>query len=225
MIYLFDDSTYRGINPLDFTDCLCVVDRISLEQLSRMEPALQGASCIMIHKSYRDAGGQTANVLDRICDDITDYGDRIPLVLFSDGDVANRPVVDSPSFISSLKKSEFYQRLPAFLENYRSTNRVSMELLASGDSPDVQAAVALGRSILTSSALRFIPDDANVDVSLLPNTDIIRFLNFASPAVGITPEDLEMLAYSGLKAGCLKQNIRKIITSFSEYGQNLHHWE
>ena len=56
MIYLFDDSTYRGINPLDFTDCLCVVDRISPEQLSRMEPALQGASCIMIHKSYRDAG-------------------------------------------------------------------------------------------------------------------------------------------------------------------------
>ncbi len=225
MIYLFDDSTYRGIDPLDFTDCLCVIDRISPEQLARMEPALQSASCIMIHKSYRDAGGQSANVLDRICDDITDYGDRIPLVLFSDGDVANRPVVEGPSFISSLKKSEFYLRLPAFLENYRSTDLISMDLLASGDSPSVQTAISLGRSILTSPALRFLSDDSNVDLSVLPNTEIIRFLNFASPAVGITPEDLERFASSGLKAGRLKQNIRKIITSFSEYGQNLHHWE
>lgn len=225
MIYLFDDSTYRGIDPLDFTDCLCVIDRISPEQLARMEPALQSASCIMIHKSYRDAGGQSANVLDRICDDITDYGDRISLVLFSDGDVANRPVVEGPSFISSLKKSEFYLRLPAFLENYRSTDLISMDLLASGDSPSVQTAISLGRSILTSPALRFLSDDSNVDLSVLPNTEIIRFLNFASPAVGITPEDLERFASSGLKAGRLKQNIRKIITSFSEYGQNLHHWE
>ncbi len=225
MIYLFDDSTYRGIDPLDFTDCLCVIDRISPEQLARMEPALQSASCIMIHKSYRDAGGQSANVLDRICDDITDYGDRIPLVLFSDGDVANRPVVEGPSFISSLKKSEFYLRLPAFLENYRSTDLISMDLLASGDSPSVQTAISLGRSILTSPALRFLSDDSNVDLSVLPNTEIIRFLNFASPAVGITPEDLERFASSGLKAGRLKQNIRKIITSSSEYGQNLHHWE
>ncbi len=225
MIYLFDDSTYRGIDPLDFTDCLCVIDRISPEQLARMEPALQSASCIMIHKSYRDAGGQSANVLDRICDDITDYGDRIPLVLFSDGDVANRPVVEGPSFISSLKKSEFYLRLPAFLENYRSTDLISMDLLASGNSPSVQTAISLGRSILTSPALRFLSDDSNVDLSVLPNTEIIRFLNFASPAVGITPEDLERFASSGLKAGRLKQNIRKIITSFSEYGQNLHHWE
>lgn len=190
-----------------------------------MEPALQSASCIMIHKSYRDAGGQSANVLDRICDDITDYGDCIPLVLFSDGDVANRPVVEGPSFISSLKKSEFYLRLPAFLENYRSTDLISMDLLASGDSPSVQTAISLGRSILTSPALRFLSDDSNVDLSVLPNTEIIRFLNFASPAVGITPEDLERFASSGLKAGRLKQNIRKIITSFSEYGQNLHHWE
>lgn len=225
MIYLFDDSTYRGIDPLDFTDCLCVIDRISTEQLARMEPALQSASCIMIHKSYRDAGGQSANVLDRICDEITDYGDRIPLVLFSDGDVANRPVVEGPSFISSLKKSEFYLRLPAFLENYRSTDLISMDLLASGDSPSVQTAISLGRSILTSPALRFLSDDSNVDLSVLPNTEIIRFLNFASPAIGITPEDLERFASSGLKAGRLKQNIRKIITSFSEYGQNLHHWE
>jgi len=225
MIYLFDDSQSRGINPLDYTDCLCVIDSLSLEQLIRMETALAKAECILIHKSFRDQGGQTADVLDRVCNDIAEYGDHIPFVMFSDGDVANHPVVEGPSLISSLKKSELYSRLPSFLESYRATGKITLSLLVNESSPDIQNAIVLGKTILDNPSIRFAGDDTCLDIRSESVPDIIRFINATSPGIHLTPDCFQDVLSRGLKMGRLKSNIRMCIVSMSKYGQNLHHWE
>lgn len=225
MIYLFDDSQIRGINPLDYTDCLCLINSLSLEQLTRMESALAKAECILIHKSFRDRGGQTADVLDRVCNDIAEYGDHIPFVMFSDGDVANHPVVEGPSFVSSLKKSELYSRLPSFLESFRSTGEITLSLLLSDGSPNVLNAIQLGKTILGNPSIRFMEDDKPLERRNDSIPDIIRFLNLSKPAINLSSDGFYELLARGLPAGRLKYNIRMIIVSMSKYGQNLHHWE
>lgn len=225
MIYLFDDSILRGINYLDYTDCLCVINQLSPEQLTRMEPALSKAECILIHKSFRDLGGQSADVLDRVCNDIAEYGDHIPFVMFSDGDIANRPVVEGPSFISSLKKSELYSRLPSFLESFRATGTITLSLLVNESSPDIQNAIVLGKAILDNPSIRFAGNDTCLDLRSESIPDIIRFINATSPGIRLTPDGFQDMLSRGLKMGRLKNNLRMCIVSMSKYGQNLHCWE
>lgn len=225
MIYLFDDSILQGINQLDYTDCLCVIDQLSPEQLVRMEPTLLKSDCILIHKSFRDIGGQSADVLDRVCNDIAEYGDHIPFVMFSDGDIADHPVVEGPSFISSLKKSELYSRLPSFLESYRSTGTVILSLLANECSPDIQNAIVLGKAILDNPSIRFAGDDKYLDLRSESIPDIIRFISVTSPGIHLTPDGFQDMVSRGLKIERLKNNIRMCIVSMSKYGQNLHYWE
>ena len=225
MIYLFDDSQIQGINPLDYTDCLCVIDSLSLEQLTRMEPALAKAECILIHKSFRDLGGQTADVLDRVCNDIAEYGDHIPFVMFSDGDVANHPVIERPSFVSSLKKSELYSRLPSFIESFRTTGEITLSLLLSEGGPNVLNSIQLGKKILDNPSIRFMEDDKHLEVRNDSIPDILRFLNLSQPAINLSSDGFFELVARGLCVGRLRYNIRMIIVSVSKYGQNLHHWE
>ena len=226
MIYLFDDSVVQGINPLDFTDCLCLVKTLSIEQMERMEAAIANADCIMVHKSFRDEGGHTANVRERLTEDISEFGDTIPLVLFSDGDMAGRPEVENDRFVSAIKKSEFYLRLPAFLEHYRSTNKIEMALLVTGKSLDVVSAISLGKAILDNVTLRFMEDQEMVPSAVLSLPEFGRLLNVANPEAQISFDAIASQIKEGrISMAQLRSNIRNTITDFTVYGRNLHRWE
>lgn len=90
MIYLFDDTSglyiSKYINTLEFTDVLVHVSAISGGEVKLMEPSLRNAEWIFIHKSFKDSEGGPREVYDYVINEMADYGDEVPLILFSDED-------------------------------------------------------------------------------------------------------------------------------------------
>ena len=80
MIYLIDDTPIQMLkgyfDPATFEDCFRRIDSLPLEDVS----SLAGASCVLMHSSYNNA------FVRRRVLDVLDYGDVVPVVLFSDGD-------------------------------------------------------------------------------------------------------------------------------------------
>ena len=122
MIYLFDDTSdlyiSKYINTLEFTDVLVHVSAVSGREVKLMEPSLRGAEWIFIHKSFKDSEGGPREVYDYVVNDIADYGDEVPLILFSDED-RPEPQIDRDykNLIEAYKKSVFYSRLSPFLSD------------------------------------------------------------------------------------------------------------
>lgn len=226
MIYLFDDSPNRGIDPVDFTDCLCLVQCLSGDGLIRMRASLETADCILMHRSFRDEGGRTAEICEQVIDEIASYGDNIPLVIFSDGDMAGKPEMENDRFVSAIKKSEMYHRLPAFLESFRLNRKVELILLAKGESSDVLAAITIGKRVLDNSCIRFLTDNTAVPEELLSIPELGGFLNYSRPEIGVDYKCLSDAIKGGtLSVGKLRYNFRRSINDFVAYGRNLHHWE
>lgn len=159
MVFIVDDTPREQIeklfNPSDFEDVATICSDLSLDDIHTLETA----SCILVHSSYHNSA-----VKKKLCGSISDYGERIPLVLFSDGDLPDA-VFDGPSYITEYKKSELYSKLPLFLSLFRETGTVNLEVLAFGRQ-------ALGRKTPKLDGRIFIIGDCDLGNSIgIPDAD------------------------------------------------------
>ena len=124
MIYLIDDTPIQMLrgyfDPNTYEDCFRRIDSLPLEDVS----SLAGASCVLMHSSYNNA------FVRRRVLDVLDYGDVVPVVLFSDGD-NEEAEYNGDNYIISIKKSILYGRLPAFLKEFRERGSVNLKILSS----------------------------------------------------------------------------------------------
>lgn len=132
MIYLFDDTNQRYItqyiNLLEYTDVIEHVNQACLSDVLQMEPALQDAEWIFVHKSFKDSDGGPRRVFEKLSYDIANDGDDVPLLWFSDEDLAEPHIdEDCNNFIDGYKKSVFYSRLSKFLEDRRRCGEAKIE--------------------------------------------------------------------------------------------------
>ena len=157
MIYLIDDTPVQMLEgflkPSDFADVLKRMEHIPLEDV----PTLSGASCVMVHSSYADPD------VKRRVQEICDYGESTPLVLFSDGD-NETAVFNGSNFIISIKKSVLYSRLPRFLKGFRKTGRINLGIL-SGECPEPKTKEPPLRNTVFAELL------SNVSLNLTPEKE------------------------------------------------------
>lgn len=229
MIYLFDDTSdlyiSKYINTLEFTDVLVHVSAVSGREVKLMEPSLRSAEWIFIHKSFKDSEGGPREVYDYVVNDIADYGDEVPLILFSDED-RPEPQIDRDykNLIEAYKKSVFYSRLSSFLENKRSLGEAKIDLLLYGAGVEVEKVTESGGRILTSNRTK--ADNDIISLDDFSAADMMYVINSARPNIEMEYATLMQLIEQGrISARTLRRNINGIIESFIVYGTNIHHWE
>ena len=229
MIYLFDDTSdlyiSKYINTLEFTDVLVHVSAVSGREVKLMEPSLRNAEWIFIHMSFKDSEGGPREVYDYVVNDIADYGDEVPLILFSDED-RPEPQIDRDykNLIEAYKKSVFYSRLSSFLENRRSLGEAKIDLLLYGAGVEVEKVTESGGRILTSNRTK--ADDDIISLDDFSAADMMYVINSARPNIEMEYATLMQLIEQGrISARTLRRNINGIIESFIVYGTNIHHWE
>lgn len=229
MIYLFDDTNEMYIQkffqPLEFTDVLVYKSCVSGREVRLMEPSLSNAEWIFIHKSFKDSEGGPREVYDYIVNDIADYGDEIPLILFSDEDRPT-PIIDkeSKNLIESYKKSVFYSRLASFLENRRISGMANIELLLYGVGGEIEKIINAGIKLLT--AVRTKGETEKLSLADISVTDLMCLINSARPNIGIEYSVLmQRIETLSIRVGDYRSNIKAIIESFIEYGTNIYSWK
>lgn len=229
MIYLFDDTSdlyiSKYINTLEFTDVLVHVSAISGGEVKLMEPSLRNAEWIFIHKSFKDSEGGPREVYDYVVNEIADYGDEVPLILFSDED-RPEPQIDRDykNLIEAYKKSVFYSRLSSFLENRRMSGEAKIDLLLYGSGVEIEKVAESGGRILTANRTK--ADGDIISLEDFSAADMMYVINSARPNIEIEYATLMQLVEQGrVSAGELRRNINGIIESFIVYGTNIHHWE
>ena len=229
MIYLFDDTSdlyiSKYINILEFTDVLVHISGISGREVKLMEPSLRNAEWIFIHKSFKDSEGGPREVYDYVVNDIADYGDEVPLILFSDED-RPEPQIDRDykNLIEAYKKSVFYSRLSSFLENRRMSGETKIDLLLYGAGVEIDKVAESGTRILTANRTK--DDDDIIRLEDFSAADMMYVINSARPNIEIEYATLMQLIEQGrISARTLRRNINGIIESFIVYGTNIHHWE
>lgn len=229
MIYLFDDTSglyiSKYINTLEFTDVLVHVSAISGGEVKLMEPSLRNAEWIFIHKSFKDSEGGPREVYDYVVNEIADYGDEVPLILFSDED-RPEPQIDRDykNLIEAYKKSVFYSHLSSFLENRRMSGEAKIDLLLYGAGVEIEKVTESGGRILTANRTK--ADGDIIGLEDFSAADMMYVINSARPNIEIEYATLMQLVEQGkVSAGALRRNINGIIESFIVYGTNIHHWE
>lgn len=229
MIYLFDDTnnTYiqKYIQPLEFTDVLKHISCISSKEVKLMEPSLMNAEWIFIHKSFKDSDGGSREVYEYIVNDIADYGEEVPLILFSDEDLP-KPSVDKycENLVESYQKSVFYSRITSFLEDRRSSGSANIELLLYGAGIEIEKVVSSGNRLLAS--IREKEDNSFLNTSDVSPVDLMYIINTARPNVNVEYADIvEKIEGGVMNVADYRHNIKSIIESFIVYGTNIHSWK
>lgn len=227
MVYLFDDTseeyTRKYVNLLEYSHVLSYIHRAKPSDMQFYQDELKKADCIFIHRSFTDSNNPERNeVFDQVVYDISDLGEKIPLVVFSDGD---REIAEfkGDSFIRQIKKSKFYEHLKSFLEDYRSTKTINLKILGYGDKSDYLLAVSEANAIL--SKIRF---NSSEDV-LLPGTiagqELVSFVSRCQPGIGCTYSDIISDIQKGkITIGRFREIVNLIVKSFNNYGKNTHPW-
>lgn len=214
MIHLIDDTPCGMLQQYlrieDYADVLTRIEELSADML----PTLKGSDCILIHSSYHDAQMKKKIAV------IADYGDDIPLVNFSDGDLPEAEW-DSDNFIVSFKKSVMYSFLPVFLSSYRRTGEVDLKMLTDGTHYMRKEASTLATEILTP--LMFIGERCMTVLNECQTAALKNLVSLSQPRLGITFRDV-MADVSVMSVGDFRSQISRIVDDFNRYGENIHSW-
>ena len=229
MIYLFDDTNSRYIaqyiNLLEYTDIIEHVSQACLNDVLQMEPALLDAEWIFIHKSFQDSDGRPRKVFEKVSYDIANDGDDVPLLWFSDEDLAEPHVdEDCDNFIDGYKKSVFYSRLPKFLEDRRKTGRTKIELLLFGEGLEQRTPIIAAETLLND--IRDKEDSTFVSLSEISSTELMYLINTSRPQIGLEYLSIVKKIENGeITVKEFRENIRSIAESYIVYGTNIHNWK
>ena len=215
MIYLIDDTPVEMIqkylNLVDYKDEITRIENLDVSMLDE----LKGADCILIHSSYHDAQMKKKTIA------IADYGDEIPLVIFSDGDLPAAEW-DGDNFITAFKKSLMYSYLPVFLATYRSTGKVNLKVLSDGEHYIRTEVANLATAI--QGPLMFFGENAAVILNEVQMGALGRLVNLSQPEIGVSLETITE-ELPAMKVGELRSKINGIVEDFNRYGKNIHSWK
>ena len=233
MIYLFDNTSSefikKYINPLEYTDVLYFSPSATMDMLETMTTALEAADWIFLHRSFE---AEFEDEYYMIAEDIADWGKKVPLLIFSDGDMPE-PVINkqTATYIQSFKKSEFYSSLPGFLTSIRAKGRTDSQVLLTKswqngtsnskmqEQPNIYA---LGKEILMG--IRALNQDDEVG-SYIDLERLKSILDYSQPEIGIQTETILAEVENGvLKVGKIRELINKVIDSYNNYGKNIYTW-
>ena len=216
MIYLRDDTPQSQIstclNLEDYSDILDRREDLSLEDADY----LMDADCILIHTSYHNR-----SVLNKIRETVCDFGDNVPLVMFSDSDLPE-PVFDGENrnFIETFKKNVMYSMLPGFLQYYRGSGKADLNVLAYGEQWIRKEVNTMASKLL--SKIMFLKGDSPLDKDDIDAESLMTILNLSQPEIGVTLYDI-LEDEQTVKE--FRENINAITESFNTYGKNVYHWK
>lgn len=216
MIYLIDDTQQSQINTFlnleDYSDILDRREDLSLEDADY----LMDADCILIHTSYHNR-----SVLNKIRETVCDFGDNVPLVMFSDSDLPE-PVFDGENrnFIETFKKNVMYSMLPGFLQYYRGSGKADLNVLAYGEQWIRKEVNTMASKLL--SKIMFLKGDSPLDKDDIDAESLMTILNLSQPEIGVTLYDI-LEDEQTVKE--FRENINAITESFNTYGKNVYHWK
>ena len=216
MIYLIDDTPQSQISTFlnleDYSDILDRREDLSLEDADY----LMDADCILIHTSYHNR-----SVLNKIRETVCDFGDNVPLVMFSDSDLPE-PVFDGENrnFIETFKKNVMYSMLPGFLQYYRGSGKADLNVLAYGEQWIRRELNTLPSKLL--SKIMFLKGDSPLDKDDIDAESLMTILNLSQPEIGVTLYDI-LEDEQTVKE--FRENINAITESFNTYGKNVYHWK
>ena len=216
MIYLIDDTPQSQISTFlnleDYSDILDRREDLSLEDADY----LMDADCILIHTSYHNR-----SVLNKIRETVCDFGDNVPLVMFSDSDLPE-PVFDGENrnFIETFKKDVMYSMLPGFLQYYRGSGKADLNVLAYGEQWIRKEVNTMAAKLL--SKIMFLKGDSPLDKDDIDAESLMTILNLSQPEIGVTLYDI-LEDEQTVKE--FRENINAITESFNTYGKNVYHWK
>ena len=216
MIYLIDDTPQSQISTFlnleDYSDILDRREDLSLEDADY----LMDADCILIHTSYHNR-----SVLNKIRETVCDFGDNVPLVMFSDSDLPE-PVFDGENrnFIETFKKNVMYSMLPGFLQYYRGSGKADLNVLAYGEQWIRKEVNTMASKLL--SKIMFLKGDSPLDKDDIDAESLMTILNLSQPEIGVTLYDI-LEDEQPVKE--FRENINAITESFNTYGKNVYHWK
>ena len=214
MIHLIDDTPQemlqRYLRIEDYRDVLTRMEVIDAGMLAE----LKDSDCILIHSSYHDAQMKKKVII------MADYGDEIPLVNFSDGDLPEAEW-DGDRCITAFKKTAMYSFLPIFLSSYRHSGKVDLKVLSDGEHYMRKEASSLATAILTP--LMFLGDKAKTVLNGEQSLALKEFLSLSQPEIGISFDDVQEELPS-MSVGEFRIQINKIVDDFNRYGKNIHSW-
>lgn len=216
MIYLIDDTPQSQISTFlnleDYSDILDRREDLSLEDADY----LMDADCILIHTSYHNR-----SVLNKIRETVCDFGDNVPLVMFSDSDLPE-PVFDGENrnFIETFKKNVMYSMLPGFLQYYRGSGKADLNVLAYGEQWIRKEVNTMASKLL--SKIMFLKGDSPLDKDDIDVESLMTILNLSQPEIGVTLYDI-LEDEQTVKE--FRENINAITESFNTYGKNVYHWK
>ncbi|MBD2757106.1 hypothetical protein [Spirosoma validum] len=239
MIYLLDDNkddkrkTTFNVSYVDdgsFSDCLTAISH--LPQNADLG-FMSDARCLFIHESTEDTdanakfmSGSTTNAR-RIIEDLSDNGDKIPLVVFSN-QMTGATIYDfdnKPYWVKQINKTLLYQqRLYPFLSHYRITGHIELRIIAYGENYRLVEAGRYARCLI--EPLVIFERSQMMDLSFLPKLTMLeRFYEFMNPDGGYN-EFVNSLEDNPITVGNFVDNISLVIESISEnYGKNTYAWQ
>lgn len=245
-IILIDDNSHdqRLIYGASFVDNDEYADvLIHLEQLNKDfdMSILAGCECVLIHDSLEDyIDGRFNQYSHEAKDIIGEYLDNnnTPYVSFSDGHQSTGEY-DNDNNIVRLKKSDFYNRLKYFLDQYRAQGVAEFKILAYGRNFRKEMMIGyvkglfrrLGskrpKEILKSKDV--MPEKTDSEKKGSEKTEVnylAEIIDLAGPALGLDYD--EMLNYiedEEITVDEFRRKINKILDSISQNGKNSYTWE
>lgn len=233
MIYLIDDNqSQQNTIPDIYEDSLKIVRKIQkkgdyayLEHLN----FLNNAECILLHDGTLDVDenkkfipGSKTNVT-KIKEDISDFGKKIPLVVFSLGmdEEAKFNSKKNPYCVYEINKNIFYNRLQVFLKKYLETNHIELSLIAYGEEQDLYKLRILLDEILQK--ISGLNGDKRLEISNIPIDKLRVFLDILLPKKDYN-DILNQIEDKKISIQDYKSKIISFFESYKNYGKNIYDW-
>jgi len=243
MIFLIDDNQSNQrlnnynitfIENGDFDGYLKSIEKLevgkSISDISHLD-FLKTADCIILHATTEDYDkdkgfipGSKTNVIN-IKELISQEGEKIPLVLFSNGmGEAEYDFENNSNYISSIKKNLLYERLFDFLNHYKNTGKVELRIIAWGKNFESKVISKIANEILNSIELK---DNSEV-LNLSHLSKVIHtFKSFVELSLQKNDlnEILNDIEDNKITIQDFRRKINQIIESYDKYGKNIYTWK
>jgi hypothetical protein len=114
--------------------------------------------------------------------------------------------------------------LKSFLDHYRETEEIDLRLIAYGKDFLKQMMSRWCQAVI--SKLADTPDDEVIDTAKIDNRSLRLIVENARPKIGVSFDDVMCDIEDGnITAGCLRNNINRILSSVKKYGKNISSWK
>lgn len=241
MIYLIDDNQNNQrlnqysigfVEDNTFTGFLTSISKIekkeSKSDISNLTFLNNNCKCILLHKTMQDWDNKrgfldsTDNVT-KITDEISDKGDKIPLVLFSNSmDQPEYFPEKNKNFIPAIKKNLLYERLWDFVEYYKKTEIIELRILVFGKYFITQKISSIALELLN----QILKGGENKHLKLSDfgeKTDALKTfldISFHENSVNI----IDQIDNNPITICEFQNKITMIEKSFIKYGKNIYPW-